>query len=96
MLISAKQFKRQVTIVASIIAFGCFNRGQITAEQAGRIAVEKYKNLGSTWPEIHVRSATLTNQTWTVVLESIPPMPGGHGIVKISEFGKIVSILGGK
>lgn len=96
MLISTKRVKTPAGILISIIAFGCSDRRPITAERAGSIAVAKYKELGSTWPEIHVRSTSFTNRTWTVVLESVPPMPGGHGIVEVSEFGKIVDVFGGK
>ena len=52
---------------------------------AKREAMEKHG-----WKEVEVQSAEFENGRWVFLLIRLPPVPGGHAIVEVTNDGTVV------
>lgn len=65
----------------------------ITQEKAERIAIKEHLRRGGS--KARVQSATWGKDVWSVLLVSLPEMPGGHLLVEISSDGKVLRVFPG-
>lgn len=65
----------------------------ITQEKAGRIAIKEHLRRGGF--KARLQSAKWGKDVWSVLLVSLPEMPGGHLLVEISSDGKVLRVFPG-
>lgn len=65
----------------------------ITQKKAERIAIKEHLRRGGS--KARVQSAKWEKDVWSVLVISLPEMPGGHLLVEISADGKVVRVFPG-
>ena len=76
------------TALALALMCGCHSLLTMNRAQTIALAETEARKLG--WKAVEVESASHHGGTWRVLIWRLPKVPGGHGVVEISDDGKVV------